>query len=62
MEYYKIDYFNNLQQPILKMISIIICVILSFVCQIGDLVISYFKRKAKGKRYRKNNSWSWWNY
>ena len=28
---------------------IFVCLILSFMCQTGDLVISYFKRKAKVK-------------
>ena len=28
---------------------IFICLILSFICQIGDLIISYFKRQAKVK-------------
>ena len=28
---------------------IFICLFTSFICQIGDLIISYFKRKAKVK-------------
>ena len=28
---------------------ILLCLVLSFICQLGDLCISYFKRKAKVK-------------
>ena len=39
--------FENLQQDI--SISIFICLFLSLICQLGDLFISFFKRKARVK-------------
>ena len=45
----KLDYFILSSTAYFENDIIIICVILSFVCQIGDLVISYFKRMAKVK-------------
>ncbi len=39
--------FENLQQEI--SISIFICLFLSLICQLGDLFISFFKRKARVK-------------
>tara|TARA_B100001996_G_C18270715_1_gene443020 strand:+ start:38 stop:472 length:435 start_codon:yes stop_codon:yes gene_type:complete len=45
IEYFKMDYY--LGGSFLS--AIIICLILSFFCQIGDLLVSYFKRKAKVK-------------
>ena len=46
-----VDHQNLLfKSKILSMpVLIIICLFLSFICQLGDLLISYFKRKAKIK-------------
>tara|TARA_Y100000590_G_scaffold411820_1_gene506222 strand:- start:2897 stop:3595 length:699 start_codon:yes stop_codon:yes gene_type:complete len=48
-EIIKLDYFILSSTTYFENTIIIICVILSFVCQIGDLIISYFKRMAKVK-------------
>ena len=45
----KLDYFILSSTTYFENIIIIICLVLSFVCQIGDLIISYFKRMAKVK-------------
>ena len=46
----KLDNFLFSSKPFYFENSIIIlCILLSFVCQIGDLIISYFKRMAKLK-------------
>ncbi len=39
--------FDSLQQDIF--VSIFLCLFLSLICQLGDLFISYYKRKAKVK-------------
>ena len=39
--------FDSLQQDIF--LSIFLCLFLSLICQLGDLFISYYKRKAKVK-------------
>ncbi len=48
-EIIKLDYFILSSTTYFENTIIIICVILSLVCQIGDLIISYFKRMAKVK-------------
>ena len=45
----KLDYFILSSTAYFQNTIIIICVMLSFVCQVGDLIISYFKRMAKVK-------------
>ena len=45
----KLNYFILSSTAYFENTIIIICVILSFVCQVGDLIISYFKRMAKVK-------------
>ena len=45
----KLNYFTLSSSTYFENDIIIICIILSFICQIGDLIISYFKRKAKVK-------------
>ena len=45
----KLDYFNLSSTPYYENSIIILCLLLSLICQIGDLLISYFKRMAKVK-------------
>ena len=44
-----IIYYNFFNQDILFIKLLLVTLFLSFTCQIGDLLISYFKRKAKVK-------------
>ena len=44
---FTIIFFDSLQQDIF--VSIFLCLFLSLICQVGDLFISYYKRKAKVK-------------
>ncbi len=41
--------FNSKLQSVDYFVLILICLFLSLVCQLGDLLISFFKRKAKVK-------------
>ena len=45
----KLDYFNLSSTPYYENSIIILCLLLSLICQMGDLFISYFKRMAKVK-------------
>jgi len=45
----KLDYFNFSSTPYYENEIIILCILLSLICQMGDLFISYFKRMAKVK-------------
>ncbi len=47
----KLDYFNLSSTPYYDYENtiIILCLLLSLICQVGDLFISYFKRMAKVK-------------
>ena len=45
----KLEYFNYSLTPNYENRIIILCILLSLICQMGDLFISYFKRMAKVK-------------
>ena len=58
--YFKFNFIIKLIYTIILFNNFINNLFISTISQIGDIIISYFKRKSKIKDTGKIITWSWW--